>query len=73
MPTYLALRKDMPPFSFAKGKHCHLYLANDKDKKRQEGLNGMSKEAEGARARCPVTPFMAFPIKFIFNSVSGMR
>lgn len=62
--------KDMPPFLFAKGKHCHLYLANNKDKKRQEGLNGMSKEAEGARARCLVTPLMAFSIKLIFNSMS---
>lgn len=56
MPTYLALRKT-----------CH--LANNKDKKRQEELKGMSMEAEEARARCPVIPLLAFSIKFIFNSV----
>lgn len=59
----------MPLFLFAKGKHYHVHLVNNKGKKKHGGWNDMSKEINGARARSPDTLLMAFSIKPIFNSM----
>lgn len=61
MPTYLAL------FLFAKGKHYHVHLVNNKGKNWWEELNDKEIGAE------PDVLLMAFSIKFIFNSVPWMR
>lgn len=59
----------MPLFLFAKGKHYHIHLANNKGKKKHEGLNDMLKATNGATARSPDTLLTGFSIKPVFNSM----